>query len=144
MSAKLVLLPDSENTQLPRKATPLSAAVDLRARLDKPLVLLKGFGARIPTGVATRIQPGFCCLVIPRSGLGGPPHFLTIPNAPGLIDQDYPGEIFVNVFLLGTKLTINPGDRIAQILCVPMVALEGHYSLALAPRTGGAGSTGVA
>lgn len=143
MTAKLALLPDADNDMLPMKATLDSSGVDLRANLDKPLTLLKGQGARIPTGVTARIHPGHCCLIIPRSGLGGPPHFLTIPNAPGLVDEDYHEEIFVNVFLLGSKLTIHPGDRIAQIICVRNEKLQGHIGVRSEQRTGGAGSTGV-
>jgi dUTP pyrophosphatase len=143
MTAKLALLPDVPSDFLPLKATLDSSGVDLRAHLDKPLSLLKGAGARVGTGVTVRIHPGHCCLIIPRSGLGGPPHFLTIPNAPGLIDEDYREEIFVNLFCLGSKVTINPGDRIAQIVCVQNTKIQGHFGVRTEQRTGGAGSTGV-
>ncbi len=143
MTAKIALLPDTENNLLPLKATIDSAGIDLRANLEEPLKILKGTGARVGTGVRVRISRGFCCFVLPRSGLGGAPHYLTITNAPGLIDPDYDEEIFVTLFCLGSSITIKPGDRIAQLICVPGIPIEGHYSLRLEPRTGGAGSTGV-
>lgn len=143
MSAKLVLMPGVSSAMIPLKATLDSAAVDLRANLDNPLTLMKGTGARVGTGVRIILRDGDCALVLPRSGFGGPPHFLTIPNAPGLIDPDYRDEIFVNLFCLGSKITIKPGDRIAQLLIVPYVKAQGVFGIKEDLRQGGAGSTGV-
>jgi dUTP pyrophosphatase len=143
MSVKIILLDDAESNLLPTKATVGSAGIDLRARLDKNLILLHNTGAQIGTGIRLRVEPGFCALILPRSGLGSPPHYVTIPNAPGLVDPDYEGEVFVNLFCLGTKIIIAPGDRIAQLLCLETALVQGHYSVLLKQRIGGAGSTGA-
>lgn len=143
MSLSLRLV-NFESAHCPRIATPGSAAADLRAVLDEPLTIYKGTGARISTGVTAKLSQDHCALILPRSGLAGAPHFLTIPNAPGLIDADFRGEIFINLFCLGSKITIKPGDRIAQILCVRKEDITGHVTHGYDERgTGGAGSTGV-
>ena len=143
MSMSLRLI--DNNPQLtPSISTLKSAAADLRAALEKPIDLYKNSGAQIPTGVTVRFAQGYCGLILPRSGLAAPPQFLIIPNSPGLIDEDFEGEIFVNLFNLGTKLTINPGDRIAQIICIERAKITGHIDFRSHIRgTDGSGSTGV-
>lgn len=144
MSMSLRLIDQTATHLIPTIATLKSAAADLRAALEKPIDLFKNSGAQVPTGVSVRLAQGYCGLILPRSGLASPPQFLIIPNAPGLIDEDFTGEIFVNLFNLGAKLTINPGDRIAQIICVERAKLTGYIDYRSNIRgTDGSGSTGV-
>jgi len=131
---------------LPAYATDGSAGLDLRAVLDAPLVLEPGQTTLIKTGLAIYIaDPHLAAVILPRSGLGHK-HGIVLGNLVGLIDSDYQGELMVSCWNRGqTAFTINPGERVAQLVFVPVVRAEFemveefHASLRGA---GGFGSTG--
>ena len=107
---------------LPRYATPGSAGMDLRACIDAPVTLAPGSAQLLPTGIAIYIEtPGFAAMLLPRSGLGHK-HGIVLGNLVGLIDSDYQGPLMVSTWNRGTDpFVINPGDRIAQLVLVPVV-----------------------
>ena len=107
---------------LPAYATPGSAGLDLRACLDAPLLLQPGQTALIPTGLSVHIgDPGLAAVLLPRSGLGHK-HGIVLGNLVGLIDSDYQGPLMVSCWNRGsTPFTIEPMERIAQMLIVPVV-----------------------
>ena len=107
---------------LPAYATPGSAGLDLRACLDAPLELAAGEVALIPTGLAVHIaDPGLAAMVLPRSGLGHK-HGIVLGNLVGLIDSDYQGPLMVSCWNRGSAaFTVQPMDRIAQMVIVPVV-----------------------
>lgn len=132
---------------LPDYATAGSAALDLRAAIDAPLVLAPGAAALVPSGLAIHIaDPGLCALVLPRSGLGHK-HGIVLGNGTGLIDADYQGPLLISVWNRGqADFSIEPGDRIAQLLLVPIVraALQVVDTFEHSARgSGGFGHTGV-
>ncbi len=110
---------------LPRYATDGAAGMDLRACLDGPLVLDPGQSALIPTGLAIHIaDPGLAAVILPRSGLGHK-HGIVLGNLVGLIDSDYQGQILVSCWNRGeTPFTIEVGERIAQMVFVPVVQAD--------------------
>ncbi|MDF1822326.1 MAG: dUTP diphosphatase [Alcanivoracaceae bacterium] len=112
---------------LPAYATDGSAGLDLRAMLDAPLTLAPGATELLPTGVAIYIaDPGYAGMILPRSGLGHK-HGIVLGNLVGLIDSDYQGQLMVSCWNRGKDtFVIEPGDRIAQLVIVPVlqVALE--------------------
>jgi dUTP pyrophosphatase len=107
---------------LPAYATPGSAGLDLRACLDAPLVLAAGASALVPTGLAVHIgHPGLAAMLLPRSGLGHK-HGIVLGNLVGLIDSDYQGPLMVSLWNRGqADFTVQPMDRIAQMVIVPVV-----------------------
>ena len=107
---------------LPAYATPGSAGLDLRACLDTALVLQPGQTALIPTGLAIHIgDPGLAAMLLPRSGLGHK-HGIVLGNLVGLIDSDYQGPLMVSCWNRGsTPFTVEPMERIAQMVIVPVV-----------------------
>ncbi|MCD9030067.1 dUTP diphosphatase [Luteimonas sp. BDR2-5] len=107
---------------LPAYATAGSAGLDLRAALDEALTLLPGDTALVPSGLAIHIaDPGLCAVVLPRSGLGHR-HGIVLGNGTGLIDADYQGPLLISVWNRGRDaFTIEPGDRIAQLVMLPIV-----------------------
>jgi dUTP pyrophosphatase len=107
---------------LPAYATPGSAGLDLRACVDEPLVLEPGQAALIPTGLAVHIgDPALAAMLLPRSGLGHK-HGIVLGNLVGLIDSDYQGQLMVSCWNRGqTAFTIEPLERIAQMVIVPVV-----------------------
>ena len=132
---------------LPEYATEASAALDLRAALDAPLELAPGDAALVPTGLAIHLaDPALCALVLPRSGLGHK-HGIVMGNGTGLIDADYQGPLMVSTWNRGTApFTIAPGDRIAQLLVLPIVraTLQVVDTFPESARgAGGFGHTGV-
>ena len=132
--------------QLPAYATPGSAGLDLRACLDAPLLLEPGQTQLIPTGLAIHIEdPGLAAMILPRSGLGHK-HGIVLGNLVGLIDSDYQGQIFISVWNRGqADFTIQPLDRIAQLIVVPVLQVEFNVVAdftASSRGTGGFGSTG--
>ena len=134
--------------QLPAYATPGSAGLDLRACLDTPLVLEPGQTRLIPTGLAIHIaDPGLAALVLPRSGLGHK-HGIVLGNLVGLIDSDYQGQLMVSCWNRGqAAFTIQPMERIAQLVIVPVVqaVFRQVEEFDLSDRgAGGFGSTGQA
>ncbi|MGR6499653.1 dUTP diphosphatase [Pseudomonas fulva] len=110
---------------LPQYATPGSAGLDLRALLTQDTVLEPGHTVLIPTGLSIHISdPGLAALVLPRSGLGHK-HGIVLGNLVGLIDSDYQGELMVSCWNRGTTaFTIAVGERIAQLVLVPVVQAQ--------------------
>ncbi|MEJ6000447.1 dUTP diphosphatase [Paucibacter soli] len=108
--------------QLPTYATPGSAGLDLRACLDAPVTLEPGQTFLVPTGLAIHIgDPGLAAMILPRSGLGHK-HGIVLGNLVGLIDSDYQGQLMVSCWNRGhTTFVINPMERIAQLVLVPVV-----------------------
>ncbi len=106
---------------MPHYATDGSAGLDMRACLDGPLELDAGETALIPTGLAIHIgDPGLAAVLLPRSGLGHK-HGIVLGNLTGLIDSDYQGQVFVSCWNRGrSPFRIEPGDRIAQMVFVPV------------------------
>ena len=107
---------------LPDYATAHSAGMDLRAALDATLVLAAGETVLVPSGLAIHIgDPRLCGVILPRSGLGHK-HGIVLGNGTGLIDADYQGPLMVSVWNRGlAEFTIAPGDRIAQLMLLPVV-----------------------
>lgn len=128
---------------LPTYATEGSAGLDLRACLDAPLVLAPGQTQLIRTGLAIHIaDPALAGLVLPRSGLGHK-HGIVLGNLVGLIDSDYQGELMVSCWNRGTEsFTIQPGERIAQYVLVPVVHAEFRLVDAFEETERGAGGFG--
>ena len=132
---------------MPAYATDASAGLDLRAALDAPLTLQPGDTSLIPSGLAIHLaDPGLCALVLPRSGLGHR-HGIVLGNGTGLIDADYQGPLLISTWNRGREaFTIEPGDRIAQLVIVPIVraALQVVDTFEESTRgSGGFGHTGV-
>lgn len=131
---------------LPVRATDGSAGYDMTAVLDTPVTVRHGEVAKIPTGVAIQLAPGYAALILGRSGLGIKQGVVPA-NAVGLIDSDYRGEIVVGLTChCPAGYTIQPGERIAQMVIVPVVTptLTAVDSLDNTARgTGGFGSTGL-
>ena len=132
--------------QLPAYATPGSAGLDLRACLNEPLTLPPNAWQLVPTGIAIYLQdPHFAAMILPRSGLGHK-HGIVLGNLVGLIDSDYQGQLMVSAWnRSSTAFTIEPMDRIAQLLIVPVVQAQFNVVTefpASARGEGGYGSTG--
>jgi dUTP pyrophosphatase len=110
---------------LPHYATQGSAGLDLRACLDAPLTLEPGRAELVPTGIAIHLDdPGLAAVLLPRSGLGHK-HGVVLGNLVGLIDSDYQGQLMVSCWNRGaTPYTIAPGERIAQMVIVPVVQVD--------------------
>jgi dUTP pyrophosphatase len=133
--------------QLPQAATPGSAGMDLRAALEQPLTLAPGASALVPSGIAIHIgDPHWCALIVPRSGLGHK-HGLVMGNLVGVIDADYQGPLMISCWNRGdAPYTIAVGDRIAQLLLVPVAQARLQIVNEFTPSergTGGFGSTGI-
>jgi len=110
---------------LPEYATSGSAGMDLRACIDGTLTLKPGDTELIPTGIAIHIaDPGYAATILPRSGLGHK-HGIVLGNLVGLIDSDYQGQLFVSCWNRGnTQFTIDAGDRIAQLVILPVAQVK--------------------
>lgn len=119
---QLKLLDDKVKEYLPQYATEGSAGLDLRACLDAPLILKPGQTELIPTGIAIHIEDKHLCgMILPRSGLGHK-HGIVLGNLVGLIDSDYQGQLFISIWNRGqTEFILNPLERIAQLVIVPVV-----------------------
>jgi len=131
---------------LPQYATAGAAGLDLRACIDRPIELKPGATELIPSGIAIHLtDPGLAAMVLPRSGLGHK-HGIVLGNLVGLIDSDYQGQIFVSLWNRGgSAFTLNPMERIAQLVVVPVlqVKLNVVEDFAESDRgAGGFGSTG--
>ncbi len=111
--------------QLPAYATPGSAGLDLRACLDAPLLLAPNAWQLVPTGFAIHLaDPNYAALILPRSGLGHK-HGIVLGNLVGLIDSDYQGQLMVSAWnRSSTAFTIEPMERIAQLVVVPVVQAQ--------------------
>jgi dUTP pyrophosphatase len=132
---------------LPSYATDGSAGLDITACLQECLILGPGETSLVPAGFAIYIEdPGYAAMLLPRSGLGHK-HGIVLGNLTGLIDSDYQGEIFVSCWnRSASTFTINPGDRIAQMVIVPVVQAEFEFvdSFTETERgEGGFGHTGL-
>ncbi len=106
---------------LPEYATTASAGMDLRAMLDAPVTLASGQAELVPSGLAIHIgDPAWCAVILPRSGLGHR-HGLVLGNLTGLIDADYQGPLMISLWnRSGVAFTIQPGDRVAQLVFMPV------------------------
>ena len=147
MKLEVRILDPRMRDRLPAYATPGSAGLDLRACLDAPLRLAPGDTELIPTGIAVHIaDPGFAALILPRSGLGHK-HGIVLGNLVGLIDSDYQGQLMVSCWNRGRDaFTIEPMERIAQLVIVPVVQarFEVVEEFGASERgAGGFGSTGT-
>ena len=132
---------------MPAYATDASAGLDLRAALEAPLLLEPGDTALIPSGLAIHLaDPALCAVVLPRSGLGHR-HGIVLGNGTGLIDADYQGPLLISTWNRGREaFTISPGDRIAQLVVLPIVraTLQVVDTFEESARgAGGFGHTGV-
>lgn len=149
MEVELRILDERLRAQPPVYATPGSAGLDLRACLTAPLVLAPGACELVPTGMAIHLaDPGYAALILPRSGLGHR-HGLVLGNLVGLIDSDYQGELMVSAWNRGqAPFTIEPLERIAQLVIVPVVQARFReveaFGQASTRGRGGYGSTGRA
>jgi len=110
---------------LPHYATPGAAGLDLRACVDAPLTLMPGDSQLVSSGIAIHLgDPGYAAVVLPRSGLGAKSG-IVLGNLVGLIDSDYQGPLMVSVWNRGREpYTVQPGERIAQLIVVPVVQVE--------------------
>jgi dUTP pyrophosphatase len=140
------VLDDRLRSQLPHYATPGSAGLDLRACIPAPLTLAPGQSELIASGIAIHLgDPGLAAVILPRSGLGHK-HGIVLGNLVGLIDSDYQGEILVSTWNRGTAaFTINPLERLAQLVVVPVVQVAFNVVEdfgATRRGAGGFGSTG--
>ena len=133
--------------ELPAYATEHSAGLDLRAALEAPLTMQPGDAALVPSGLSIHIaDPALCAVILPRSGLGHK-HGIVLGNGTGLIDADYQGPLMISTWNRGdAAYTISPGDRIAQLVLLPIVraALQVVDTFKESARgEGGFGHTGV-
>jgi dUTP pyrophosphatase len=128
---------------LPQYGTPGAAGLDLRACLDAPLELKPGESQLVPSGIAIHIgEAGFAALILPRSGLGAK-HGIVLGNLVGLIDSDYQGQVFISVWNRGqAAFTIQPMDRIAQLVVVPVQQVEFNLVDEFQSSSRGAGGFG--
>jgi len=132
--------------QLPDYATSGAAGLDLRACIEKPVTLAPGQTELVPAGIAIHLaDPGLAAVILPRSGLGHK-HGIVLGNLVGLIDSDYQGQIFISTWNRGNApFTLNPLERLAQLVVVPVVQVAFNVveDFAESARgTGGFGSTG--
>ena len=140
------ILDERIRSMLPHYATPGAAGLDLRACVDAPLTLGAGDSQLVSSGIAIHVaDPGHAAVILPRSGLGAK-NGIVLGNLVGLIDSDYQGPLMVSLWNRGkTAFTIQPLDRIAQLVVVPVVQVEFQVVeefAASARGAGGFGSTG--
>ena len=131
---------------LPHYASQGAAGLDLRACIDAPLILQPGDSQLLPSGIAIHVaDPGYAAVILPRSGLGAK-NGIVLGNLVGLIDSDYQGPLMLSVWNRGkAAFTIQPLDRIAQMIVVPVLQVEFQVVeefAASARGAGGFGSTG--
>ena len=148
MEVDVKILDPRVKEKMPAYATVGSAGLDLRAMLDEPLTLQPGETKLIKTGLAIHLaDPGYAALILPRSGLGHK-HGIVLGNLVGLIDSDYQGELMVSTWNRGQEaFTIEPMERIAQLVIVPVVQMQMNIvdDFEASDRgAGGFGSTGKA
>lgn len=129
--------------QLPAYATSGSAGLDLRACIDTPFILKPGQTQLIPSGIAIHLaDPGLAAMVLPRSGMGHK-HGIVLGNLVGLIDSDYQGQILVSLWNRGAvAFSLNPMERIAQLVVVPVVQVGFNLIDEFTQSTRGAGGFG--
>jgi dUTP pyrophosphatase len=147
MKVELKILDARIRSQLPAYATTGSAGLDLRACLDTSVTIAPGETVLIPTGLSVHIgDPGYCAMLLPRSGLGHK-HGIVLGNLVGLIDADYQGPLMISTWNRGAKpFTLEPMERLAQMVVVPVARVRFEVVDAFAPSqrgSGGFGSTGT-
>ena len=137
------ILDERIRANLPAYATSGSAGLDLRACIDSPLTLKPGESSLVPSGLAIHLgDPGLAAIVIPRSGLGHK-HGIVLGNLVGLIDSDYQGQVFVSCWNRGKEpFVVNPLERIAQLVVVPVVQVQLNVVDSFEESTRGAGGFG--
>ncbi|MBK7027662.1 MAG: dUTP diphosphatase [Polaromonas sp.] len=149
MKIDVKIMDERMTTQLPAYATPGSAGLDLRACMDTAVTLQPNAWQLIPTGIAIYLaDPNYAALILPRSGLGHK-HGIVLGNLVGLIDSDYQGQLMVSAWNRSdTAFTIEPMERIAQLVIVPVVQAQfnvvNDFAAASERGAGGYGSTGKA
>jgi len=146
MKIDVKIIDERMATQLPAYATPGSAGLDLRACLNEPLTLQPNAWQLVPTGIAIYLQdPQFAAIILPRSGLGHR-HGIVLGNLVGLIDSDYQGQLMVSAWNRSdVAFTIEPMERIAQLVIVPVVQAQFNVVTEFPTSIrgeGGYGSTG--
>lgn len=143
MNIDIKILDNRLTTQMPAYATPGSAGLDLRACLTEPLTLAPGAWQLVPTGMAMYLKdPGYAALILPRSGLGHK-HGIVLGNLVGLIDSDYQGELMVSAWNRSSNaFTIEPMERLAQLVIVPVVQATFNVVSEFAASQRGAGGYG--
>jgi len=147
MKVDVKILDERLRQAMPAYATPGSAGLDLRACLDAPLTLQPGAWQLVPTGIAIHLNdPGYAAMLLPRSGLGHK-HGIVLGNLVGLIDSDYQGQLMVSCWNRSdVAFTIEPMERIAQMVIVPVVQARfrvvEEFGDVTARGAGGYGSTG--
>jgi dUTP pyrophosphatase len=136
-------LKDATGQYAPHYATPGSAGLDLRACIEAPIKIHPGETHLVPTGIAIHLaDPGLAAMILPRSGLGHK-HGIVLGNLVGLIDSDYQGEIFVSTWNRGKEpFTLNPLERLAQLVVVPVVQVEFNVVTDFEESQRGAGGFG--
>lgn len=152
IAGKKVFVYKETNNDLPKYSTPYSAGMDLRANLDKDVILQSGETKLIDTGICVRIPNGYKIQITPRSGIALK-HSVTVLNAPGIIDSDFKSKIGVILINHGKEpFTIKNGDRIAQMILTKYERIEWEEIIDLSEfidkfdlssRDGGFGSTGI-
>lgn len=148
MNIELKILDDRLRDAMPAYATPGSAGLDLRACLAEPLTLAPNAWQLVPTGMALYLKdPGYAAMILPRSGLGHK-HGIVLGNLVGLIDSDYQGQLMVSAWNRSdVPYTLQPMERLAQLVIVPVVQATFTLVDDFAPTqrgVGGYGSTGTA
>jgi len=143
MKIDLKILDPRMRDQLPAYATPGSAGLDLRACIDAPLTLEPGQTHLVPTGLAIHVaDPGYAAVILPRSGLGHK-NGIVLGNLVGLIDSDYQGQLMISTWNRGqTSFTLNPFERLAQLVIVPVLQAEFNIVEEFGDSTRGAGGFG--
>ena len=147
LQVKILNAKIGKDIPMPSYSTPGSAGMDLRACLEESIDLAPAETSLIPTGVAIFVaDPGYAALILPRSGLGHK-HGIVLGNLVGLIDSDFQGELMISAWNRGSSnFTIEPGDRIAQLIVVPVQQVEFSIVsefLSTERGTGGFGSSGL-
>ena len=137
------ILDERIRSMLPHYATPGAAGLDLRACLDASLTLASGQSQLVSSGIAIHVgDPGYAAVILPRSGLGSK-NGIVLGNLVGLIDSDYQGPLMVSLWNRGSApFTVQPLDRIAQLIVVPVVQVEFQIVEDFAASTRGAGGFG--
>jgi dUTP pyrophosphatase len=148
MNIELKILDERLHGAMPAYATPGSAGLDLRACLTEPLTLAPNAWQLVPTGMALFLKdPGYAAMILPRSGLGHK-HGIVLGNLVGLIDSDYQGQLMVSAWNRSeVPYTLQPMERLAQLVIVPVVQAQFTLVSDFAPTqrgAGGYGSTGTA
>jgi len=137
------ILDERVRGMLPHYATPGAAGLDLRACIEKEIILNAGDSRLVPTGIAIHVgDPGYAAMILPRSGLGAKSG-IVLGNLVGLVDSDYQGPLMVSLWNRGqAPFTVQPLDRIAQLIVVPVVQVEFEVVQDFAASSRGAGGFG--